>query len=1343
MVVKNRRRAGILMLMIPLMGLLADRNAVYGSSVPIAVDTDLASSNLAFLPQTINAGASPTTVTFRVTNNGPSSLTSLSNLMDGVFYLSTNNVFGDGDDVLIGTISFAYVIPSGGYTDVSLSPVGMSSIKIPDTALGSYYVFLSVQHNPSSVHSDPIPGNNFTMRTGTITVTSNRSDIVSSNLTFTPAVISAGSSPTSLNFRVTNNGPSGLASLNTRVAGTCYLSDDVTFGDADDVPMGTNTFDLSVASGSFTDVALSTAQLANIVIPTSASGNYYIFFKVVHSSPSTLVDHVPDNNHTMLAAPVMVTNSNADLSIGSFSFLPATISSGAHPDTATFVLSNNGPSNLAAPNNRVDVNFFISRNSTFGDTDDIPMGSYSSNYTVNSGSFANISLTNNEESNVTIPGNASGSYYVFVRVLLNSTSQLADPVNSNNYTMRAGQITVLNTNADLAVTGFTFLKDTLNAGANPVSVSYKLTNNGPANLTAPNNRVNSLFYISRNSIQGDTDDILIGSDSLNVALASGATTTITLTEAARAGITIPLSVYGPYFVFVVVRHSVTSGMTDMNADNDFGRKLGTVMVINRNADIMVTDLTFSPSLLQAGAFPDVISFRITNNGPADLVTPDRRVVASFFLSRNTAFGDADDILMGADTSDYTLAAGAFLNVTLTAAQRAKIKIPVSGYGDYSLFVRIRHESPSVLLDPATANNHAMKATGVYVVNTNADLALADFVFKPQTIEAGAQPDTVSFRLTNNGPAYLTLPNTRVASQLYLSRNNTFGDADDIPVGINGHDFTLTAGSATTVQFSEANRANITIPTSAAGDYFVFARVQHNTPSVLQDTVTANNYVVRAGTIKVNNRRADLAPSNFVFLPATINAASSPDSVSFRLTNNGPMDLTSPNTRVDGMYYLSVNNVFGDGDDILIGTNNFNVSLASGLSAEVAPSVSGRADLIIPATALGNYFVFVKVIHKSPSVLIDLVPGNDHVVRGGTINVLAPCNLSVTPGPLNFTFSADSKVLNVTSGFAWTATDNADWITLDPLSGINSGTVSVTVTENTGITRIGTVTIAGCGRTFYINVRQEELSVLSIKSIQGEGAYSPYVGSYQRILGTVSAVVPNTGYFLQDALTPWSGIWVEDNANVVMEGNGVRVDGTVAELNDVTTIKASKVLVVNPPLTITAQQVASPEAAKAEQYESVLVKVAGARFQGSVNLDGSWPLKTTELNRIFVNKWMYTYLPAEGHFYTVTGIVNGLLNNFRLEPRKAADIIDLTNTTPVSSLREEEIAVYPNPFSDRLNIGNHDQLTRLTITDMAGRIRLDVIRPEAIIRTGHLSNGLYVVALYDRTGFVSAKKFIKN
>ena len=47
------------------------------------------------------------------------------------------------------------------------------------------------------------------------------------------------------------------------------------------------------------------------------------------------------------------------------------------------------------------------------------------------------------------------------------------------------------------------------------------------------------------------------------------------------------------------------------------------------------------------------------------------------------------------------------------------------------------------------------------VISDADLAVSNFSFSPQTIIAGANPGSVSFRLTNNGPSNMSFPNTRV------------------------------------------------------------------------------------------------------------------------------------------------------------------------------------------------------------------------------------------------------------------------------------------------------------------------------------------------------------------------------------------------------------------------------------------------------------------------------------------------------------------------------------------------------------------------------------------------------
>ena len=283
----------------------------------------------------------------------------------------------------------------------------------------------------------------------------------------------------------------------------------------------------------------------------------------------------------------------------------------------------------------------------------------------------------------------------------------------------------------------------------------------------------------------------------------------------------------------------------------------------------------------------------------------------------------------------------------------------------------------------------------------------------------------------------------------------------------------------------------------------------------------------------------------------------------------------------------------------------------------------------------------------------------------------------------------------------------------------------------------------CERTLVVTVIDDLVHTATIAEIQGTGETSPLLEAYRQITGTVTGVVPGVGYFVQDAVAPWSGIWVVDAFTSPVIGIGITVDGVVAEVNSVTTLNAAKAVLVNAPLTITAIEVDSPVDAKQEKYESVLVKVVGARFQGTPLPDGSWVIKTLEDNTITVNDWMYPYVPVDGHFYTVTGIVNGAHDLYKLEPRIPADVVDLSATTDVIDPTNLEFNVYPNPFRDVLNIENSDRLTRVTVTNIAGQRVIDVQNPESIIRTSNLVTGVYIITLFNEDGIVKSDRMVKQ
>ena len=280
----------------------------------------------------------------------------------------------------------------------------------------------------------------------------------------------------------------------------------------------------------------------------------------------------------------------------------------------------------------------------------------------------------------------------------------------------------------------------------------------------------------------------------------------------------------------------------------------------------------------------------------------------------------------------------------------------------------------------------------------------------------------------------------------------------------------------------------------------------------------------------------------------------------------------------------------------------------------------------------------------------------------------------------------------------------------------------------------------CERTLIVTVVDDLVRTATITALQSDATL---MGKYREITGTVTAVVPGAGYFVQDANAAWSGIYVADATLTVVEGVGVKVEGTLSEVDNVTTLTAAKSVMVSAPLAITPLVMTDPAAAKNEMYESVLVIVKGARFMGAPAADGSWEIKTTDALTLTVNDWLFPYVPVNGHFYNVTGVVNGKTDLYKLEPRKAADVVDLSSTTPVIDVNNLQFKVYPNPFSDVLNIDNSEKLTRVTVTNIAGQRVIDVQYPERVIRTSNLVSGVYVVTLFTEEGIAKSERLVKR
>lgn len=110
-----------------------------------------------------------------------------------------------------------------------------------------------------------------------------------------------------------------------------------------------------------------------------------------------------------------------------------------------------------------------------------------------------------------------------------------------------------------------------------------------------------------------------------------------------------------------------------------------------------------------------------------------------------------------------------------------------------------------------------------------------------------------------------------------------------------------------------------------------------------------------------------------------------------------------------------------------------------------------------------------------------VAANTGAARAGTLTIAgetftvaqaagaAPCSYSIAPTSQNVPDAASngSVAVTTTSGCAWTAASNANWIAITAgASGTGNGSVAFSVAANSGGARTGTLTIAG--QTFTVN-----------------------------------------------------------------------------------------------------------------------------------------------------------------------------------------------------------------------------------------------------------------------------------
>jgi hypothetical protein len=348
---------------------------------------------------------------------------------------------------------------------------------------------------------------------------------------------------------------------------------------------------------------------------------------------------------------------------------------------------------------------------------------------------------------------------------------------------------------------------------------------------------------------------------------------------------------------------------------------------------------------------------------------------------------------------------------------------------------------------------------------------------------------------------------------------------------------------------------------------------------------------------------------------------------------------------------------------------------------------------------------------------------------------------------NCIFEVDGQNLVLNGGFedwgmvdiirAYSAGENAIAAVFDGIAPANPADFMLSGTED--IT-FGTATIDGASeaRLFLSDPSAPIVGDMTLDALTytvTESTYEFYAG----VLPIAYLNPANPDGKIDDAKTAtFSGIvfannethstWIHDDsgpfngamifsftlASLLSVGDEIMIAGKRGEYGGNTELYDNLLILVaytgsehHPPVVISGSQIASDIPANthpAEQWEGQLVKIEDARIlqfddEEMVYICSDDDSETTFLMGDEVDHDFLNISPEAGGAYTITGVVNFLFDQYRINPRTTDDVQDASN---ISSPEVQQIKIYPNPAYSSVNISSLQNIELITLHDLTGR-----------------------------------------
>jgi subtilase family serine protease len=679
------------------------------------------------------------------------------------FHLSTNVVYGDGDDIAFTATRTITSLGIGASTTSA-----STSLVVPAaTPLGTYYICAKADSNNTVPEGDET--NNTLCTAGTIQVSG--PDLIMTVVTPNDTTVSS-----TAKLSVTNSAKNQGAVLATSFTVGYSLSLNTTYGDADDVVIAT-TRTISSLAGGATNTATTTLTIPNTTTP----GNYHVCAKADSAGAVTELDET--NNTLCSAATVSVPQ--PDLVMTAASTTATILTPGG-----AFTLSNTAKNQGDFPAGSSVVGFHLSTNTIYGDGDDVEIAATRTIASLAAGasSVATTSLT--------IPASTPfGTYRVCA--MADGGNTVSELVETNNSLCTGTTIQV--NGPDLVMTAVTPTASTVNPGST-LSVTNSAKNQGL--LSAASSKVG--YRLSLNTTYGDGDDVVITTTRTITSLAAGATSTAT------TSLTIPATTTpGDYYVCAMADSLMQLG--ELDETNNALCSAATVSV--PQSDLVMTAVSTTATTLAAGTI-----FTLSNTVKNQGGTPVGSFTIEFHLSTNGMYGDGDDVAITQIRSLASLAAGASSTATTT------MSVPASTpFGAYRVCAMA--DSGNTMPESDETNNTLCTGTTIQVsgpdlvmtavtpnaatVNQGKTLSVTNSAKNQGLLSAGASK--VGYRLSLN-TTYgdgddVVIATTRTITSLAAGATSSATTSLAIPSTTPPGDYYVCAMADSLLQVAELDEAN--------------------------------------------------------------------------------------------------------------------------------------------------------------------------------------------------------------------------------------------------------------------------------------------------------------------------------------------------------------------------------------------------------------------------------------------------------------------------------------------------------------------------------------------------------